>query len=115
MYCIALRPVSTGFGLRAFGARFVGTAHRLKPVPPKPCALPLGVRVELFYYFRVALFNHAALEFQRVRKLSAVKCEIMIEQREPLDRFVLREFRVDLGDFPADQIVHPGIRGHLLA
>ena len=78
-----------------------------------PTTLLRRLRIQPFDDFRVALRNHAALELQRVRELSAIKREIMIEQRKSLDRLVLREFRVHLRHFPADQFMNPGIGGDL--
>src|SRR5882762_494042 len=82
---------------------------------PRPCrdGHKLSPCIEPFDHFRVALVNHAPLEFESISQLPAIKREVVIEQRKPLDRLVLRQSRINPPDLFADEVMDPGINGKL--
>src|SRR5580700_12310343 len=66
-----------------------------------------GLCVQAFDDVGIALFDHAALEFQGKGKLAAVEGEFAVEKGEALDGFELRQIRREPLDFAFDQVVDP--------
>src|SRR5882762_5516680 len=85
----------------AFRRACASSRHKLSPC------------IEPFDHFRVTLVNHAPLEFESISQLSAIKREVVIEHRKPLDRLVLRQSRIDPANLFANEVMDPGISGKL--
>src|SRR5215510_2448586 len=72
------------------------------------------VRIELLDDVEVFLLHDAAFEFERESEAAIVEREVFGEQREALDRFVLRKVRSEAPDFSFNETAHKRMRSQLL-
>src|SRR5579859_1191865 len=101
--------------LASYSSKMRGSGAPWQPRAQKSdMRLRLGVfhvGVELRNRVPVALFDNTPFQLHRVRQFPAGECEILVEQRESLGLFVLREIRGEALDFAPNQVAHPGIGG----
>src|SRR5262245_6609518 len=70
-------------------------------------------RVEPLDQGRVLLGDHATLDLERGREFSRILAQLVVEQRELLDLFELREIGVDFVDERLIQLARLGLLEHL--